>query len=434
MIGAGSDTSVYYWGTVSDPLGVFLVLEAARGLGLGLIVVAPIYMIQMAHFGPLELVLAGTALELAYFASEIPTGVVADAYSRKLSCVCGAFVMGAAWLLQGAVANVWTIMASSALLGVGWTFFSGAAVAWIAGELGEDRGSRAVVVGQQAHLGAMVVGGFAGAGLGAVRLNLPILAAGVSHVVLGGYLLAAMRETPGRHSGTTAELRTILIEGVRTVRRSTILLTILGAVFLAGMASEGLDRLWEAHLWANLHLPAIGPLSRLYWFAIISGVATALSVPALSFARRFVERESNRALAMTTIATAALVAAGSAVFGIAKGLLIAVVAYWAVRVGRNVADPAYTVWALRNSEPSVRATVLSIAEQSHSIGEIVSGPPLGLIGRLVSIPAALVASGIMQACALPLLARVAGRGADVRVELDTALPDRPGAEPLAPDL
>jgi hypothetical protein len=229
-------------------------------------------------------------------------------------------------------------------------------------------------------------------------------------------------------------MQAILRTGVRQVRRSTVLLTILGAVFLAGMASEGLDRLWEAQLWTNLHLPALGSLSRLYWFAIIGGVATALSVPALSFARRFVERESNRALAATTIATTVLIAAGSAVFGLASGLAIAMVAYWVVRVARNVADPAYTVWALRNSDPSVRATVLSIAEQSHSIGEIVSGPPLGVIGRLVSIPAALVASGVMQACALPLLVRVAGRGAEVPVGVETAaLPDRPGADPLAPD-
>jgi len=421
------------------PLGVFFILEAVRGLGLGLIVVAPIYRIEMARFGPLELVLAGTVLEVGYFISEIPTGVIADAYSRRLSCILGAFTMGAAWLLEGAVPNLWSIMAAQVVLGVGWTFFSGAAVAWIAGELGDERGASAVVRGQQGHLAAMVVGGFVGAALGTIRLNVPILMAGTSHVALGLFLIAAMRETRFRSPSeeTHAEaMRSVLTTGFRTVRRSSVLLTILGAVFLAGMASEGLDRLWEAHLWTNLHLPALGSLSRLYWFAIIGGVATALSVPALSFARRFVEHESNRTLAVTTLTTTAVIAAGSAVFGLAKVLPIAMVSYWAVRVGRNVADPAYTVWALRNSEPSVRATVLSIAEQSHSIGEIVSGPPLGLIGRLVSIPAALVASGIMQACALPLLARVAGRapaGAEP-VALDAPLPDRPGAEPLAPDL
>src|SRR5437879_9402027 len=106
----------------------------------------------MAHFGPLELVLAGTVLEVGYFVSEIPTGVIADAYSRRLSCILGAFTMGAAWLLEGALPNLWTIMAAQVVLGIGWTFFSGAAVAWIAGELGDERGAGAVVRGQQGHL------------------------------------------------------------------------------------------------------------------------------------------------------------------------------------------------------------------------------------------------------------------------------------------
>ena len=349
--------------------------------------------------------------------------------------------MGAGWLLEGAVPNLWTIMAAQAILGAGWTFFSGAAVAWVAGELGEQRAARAVVRGQQSNLAFGVVGGFAGAGLGAVRLNVPILVAGASHVALGLFLLVAMRETafvrPARETHIAA-LRNVFGGAVHTVRRSTVLLLILGAVFLAGMASEGIDRLWEAHLFLDRHLPALGPFSRLYWFAIISGVGTALSVPALSYARRWVERESDAALAATAIATATAIAGGTAIFGLAHGLALAMVAYWAVRIARNVADPAYIVWVLRNSDPSVRATVLSLEGQSHSIGEIASGPPLGIIGRLVSIPAALVASGVMQAAALPLLARATReRGPAAPAEavvVDTPLPDRPGAEPLAPEL
>lgn len=101
--------------------GVYLVLEAVRGLGLGLIVVAPIFRIEVAGFGPLELVLAGTALEIAYFVSEVPTGVVADAYSRRLSVILGALVMGGAWVMEGLWATLWPIMIAQAILGVGWS-------------------------------------------------------------------------------------------------------------------------------------------------------------------------------------------------------------------------------------------------------------------------------------------------------------------------
>lgn len=395
-----------------NPYTVSLVMEGVRGLGLGLIITAPIYRIEMAGFGPLELVLAGTALEIAYFASEVPTGVVADVYSRRLSCIIGAFVMGAGWLLEGAWASLWPIMIAQALLGSGWTFFSGASEAWIAGEVGEDRASRAIVRGQQANLISAIVGGFIGAGLATARLNSPVLAAGVSHVALGVFLLVAMPErgfVRVEHASRLAALTTTLREGTRSVRRNHVLLVIVASVFLMGAASEGLDRLWEIHLYADYTLPGLGGISRLYWFAIIGGVATGLSVLALAVARRFVERESDRALATTSVAMTALVAAGCAVFGLADSVALAIVAYWGVRIGRNVIDPTLRVWVVRHTEPSVRATVLSLQGQSHSIGEIVSGPIVGTVGRLVSIPAALVASGIIEACALPLLAREAAR-------------------------
>lgn len=389
-----------------NPRAVYYVLEGIRGLGLGLIVTAPIYRIESAGFGPLELVLAGTALEIAYFVSEVPTGVVADVYSRRLSCIIGAFVMGAGWLLEGSIASLWPIMIAQALLGSGWTFFSGASEAWIAGEIGEDGAAHAIVRGRQTHLLSLIGGGFFGAGLATIELNIPILAAGASQVALGAFLLWAMPETGferGVHKSRAAALVTTFRGGAKAIRGNRILLVLLFATFLGGAASEGLDRLWEAHLYTDYTVPALGSVSKLYWFAIIGGIATALSVGVLSISRRFVERESDRALAGTAILMTALVAAGCALFGLAPTFAVAVGAYWVVRIGRNVLEPTYMVWIVRHSDPAVRATVISMEGQSHSIGEIASGPAVGVVGRLVSIPAALVTSGVIQAFVLPLL-------------------------------
>jgi hypothetical protein len=125
------------------------------------------------------------------------------------------------------------------------------------------------------------------------------------------------------------------------------------------------------------------------------------------------------------------------VFGLAEGVGLAIAAYWVVRIGRNVIDPTLTVWIVRHSEPSVRATVISMQGQSHSIGEIIAGPTVGTVGRLISVPAALVTSGIIEACALPLLAREAVRApAEPPAEPTSieVLPQTPGSEPLATDL
>ena len=55
---------------------------------------AAVYLVREVGMTPLQLVLTGTALEVSYFLFEIPTGVVADLYSRRLSLVIAAVVSG----------------------------------------------------------------------------------------------------------------------------------------------------------------------------------------------------------------------------------------------------------------------------------------------------------------------------------------------------
>ena len=66
-------------------------------------VVTSLYLVSVLHLSPLQLVLMGTAMEASVFLCEIPTGVVADTYSRRLSLVVGYLGMGASWLLVGVI-------------------------------------------------------------------------------------------------------------------------------------------------------------------------------------------------------------------------------------------------------------------------------------------------------------------------------------------
>ncbi len=63
--------------------------------------VAPVFFVQDLDFSPLALVLAGTALEVAYFAFEIPTGIVADTYGRRISIIAGVAGLGLGFVATG---------------------------------------------------------------------------------------------------------------------------------------------------------------------------------------------------------------------------------------------------------------------------------------------------------------------------------------------
>src|SRR5947208_9137320 len=110
-------------------------------------VVMAVYLVQELHFSPLQLVLMGTAMEAAVFLFEIPTGVVADTYSRRLSLIVGYLGTGLAWLLVGVVSGPWAVIALWALWGFFYTFTSGAEQAWITDEVGMRTSARSSCAG-----------------------------------------------------------------------------------------------------------------------------------------------------------------------------------------------------------------------------------------------------------------------------------------------
>ena len=102
-----------------------------------MVTVFMVYQVEVVRLDPLQLVLVGTALEVSAFIFEVPTGIVADTYSRRLSVVVGYFITGLGFLLMGLVPTFLALVAASFLWGVGWTFVSGAHQAWLADEIGE---------------------------------------------------------------------------------------------------------------------------------------------------------------------------------------------------------------------------------------------------------------------------------------------------------
>ena len=86
------------------PEPAYWILAGGRGLCLSMISTASmVYQIHRVGLNPLQLVLVGTTLELSVFLFEVPTGVVADVYSRRLSIIIGMFLIGLGFIVQGSL-------------------------------------------------------------------------------------------------------------------------------------------------------------------------------------------------------------------------------------------------------------------------------------------------------------------------------------------
>jgi MFS transporter, DHA3 family, tetracycline resistance protein len=58
-----------------------------------------IYQATVVGLSPLQLVLVGTLMETVCFVAQVPTGVIADLVSRRLSVIIGYLLMGAGLLV-----------------------------------------------------------------------------------------------------------------------------------------------------------------------------------------------------------------------------------------------------------------------------------------------------------------------------------------------
>ncbi len=390
---------------------VYLLLNAVTALARSMIfTVAAAYYVTVVGLNPFQLVLVGTVLMVVILLSEIPTGVVADVYSRRLSIIVGIFLIGLGFAIEGAIPHFAAVLASQLIWGVGHTFTSGASEAWIADELGEQRLGQVYVRGAQAsQLGALIAIGVS-VGLATIRLNVPIVGAGLLLIALGVVLLLIMPErgftpTPRENRSNWHMAHQTFQDALGLVRRRPVLLTILGIAFFFGMASETFDRLWEVHFLHNFQFPDLGRLEPVVWFGIINAGALLLTIAVAVIVRRRLDTNTHIGAVRALLVINALLMASVIAFGLAGNFAIALTAYWAAYLLRRTDGPIFTAWINQSLEPQVRATVLSIHGQVDAIGQIAGGPLFGLIATLTSTRTAMVAAGCVLAPALLLYLR-----------------------------
>jgi len=390
---------------------VFLLIEAVTSLLFGMIfTISSLYQVSTANLSALQLVLVGTVLELSIFVFEVPTGVVADLVSRRLSVIIGFFLIGAGFILEGALPIFWTILLAQILWGVGYTFTSGATQAWITDEIREDAAGPIFLRASQISGLAGLLGIPLGVVLGRSQINLPLLIGGSLFAGLAVFLILFMPEdgftpTPqGEHNTWQSMLHT-LRGGLAMVRRRPALWNILLIGLFFGLYSEGYDRLWVKHLTDNLLTLGGIQVEPVVLLGAINAGGTLLAIAATELVRRRLDTTNPNAIARMMMAASALMVAGLIAFAQARSLVLAIGMIWLIDVFRSINSPLYTTWVNQRLDPQVRATVLSMSSQVDAIGQITSGPALGMVGSLVSVRAAITASGLLLAPILGLFVR-----------------------------
>ena len=387
---------------------LFLFFSAVQAFALTTVfTINLVYQVKQVGLNPLQLVLVGTTLELTAFLMEIPTGVVADVYSRRLSVILGFFLLGCGFIVEGSFPIFEALLLSQVIMGLGYTFLSGATSAWIVDEIGQERAGaaflRAAQVAQLASFSAI----FVSVALASVSLQLAIIAGGLLLLLLSAVLAAVMPEAgfQGRTADERESWKTLFATfraGAALIRRRHILLLIMLATVIHGAFSEGFDRLWTAHLLGAFQLPPLGQFDEILWFGIISAVSIPLTLAATEVLRRRLDLTDSRRVARALIGVYAALIGSVLVFVLAERFALVLLGLWLTGAARAIRNPLMEAWVNQHTESDVRATVLSIQGQADAFGQIAGGPLVGAVGLLSSVRLAISLSALLLLPILPL--------------------------------
>ena len=400
-----------------DAYKLYIGLQFFNSLFFGMIfVVASYYEATIAGLSGLQLVLVGTTVELTILLFEVPTGVVADAYSRRLSIIVGYFIMGLAFMVEGSFPAFVPILLAQILWGIGYTFTSGATQAWLSDEIGEENANRAFLRANQFELAGALVGMLIAIPLGNIAVNLPIITGGIMVAMIAVALTLFMPEhgfkpTRPEDRNTWQHMGDIFKKGLNTVRARPTLLAILGVGLVYGLYSEGWDRLWVKYLVDHFTLPSVFGMNEVAFFGLLRAGGMVLSILAARIVEKRLDANHAPSVARYMLVITVLLSAAILTFAFSPALVISILAVWLVSITRNVMEPLYNAWVNQRLDSDTRATVISMSGQVDAIGQVASGPIAGLIS-LWSIRAAITGASLLLLPALPLIVRTNSHSAN----------------------
>lgn len=387
-----------------------------------------------------EAFVANAAFTAGMVLFEVPTGVVADAAGRRIS-----FILGAATLLVTTLAylalwsyeaGIWWWILVSALIGLGFTFFSGATEAWLVDALdatGYDKPIETVFGRGQTTAGAAtLIGTISGGFLGSINLGVPYA---VRSLLLIFVIIAAYRAMhdigyePHREGSIRDQVSEILRASIKHgFRNPPVRMFLLAAPFSFGIG------IWVFYAFQPYLLELFGDPNATYLAGIAAAVfalAQMVGGSTVGLVRRWFKSRTSVLLGSIVVGSVALLGVGAAEFfaipigfWVAIGLLTLTALLWAL------AGPMQQAYLNAIIPSQQRATVLSLVSLTGSAGGVVSQPLLGRVADIYSLGTGYLVAGVLYIAQLPFILKI--RAMDLPADhTSMTIEPEPGEIPLS---
>jgi MFS family permease len=363
---------------------------------------------------------------------EVPTGIVADTIGRRASYLAGTVTLAASTILYVLLwqieAPFWEWAIVSILLGLGFTFFSGAVEAWLVDALtatGFDGDLETVFGRGQMVTGAAMLSGSVGGGFIAeqVSLGAPFVARGAILAVMFVVAFRMMHDvgfTPEKGGRPLAEMRKIASASIEYGWRvPAVKWLMVEALFTGGVGIYAFYALqpYLLELYGDPQAYQIAGLVA----AIVAG-AQILGGIAAPRIRRLFHRRTSALIATAILSTFTLV-----LIGLVDSFagVIALTCVWGLLFAATM--PIRQTYINGMIPSRQRASILSFDSMMSSSGGVWAQPVLGRAADAWGYGTSYVISAGISALAVPCL--ILSRRQDAPADTVEITEAEPAAQP-----
>jgi multidrug resistance protein len=398
-------------GPLLDSEILFIVCTSTMLVMLGQGIVGPILPLYAKSFGVSA---AAIGLTLSVFAAarmifNIPSGILADRWGRKVLLVGGPVIAGAGNLLSGTAPNFELLLVWRFLAGVGSAIYMTGAIIVVTDIATNENRGRMMALNQSALLLGVTVGPAIGGVLAEVAgLRAPFWAVGVATLAAAVWNLLRVpetRPTPEAAAATVARETAKRPAGASPVRTIAILLSldflliglVNAAVFFGRAGRSTLLPLFGDEQ-VGLGAGAIGAV-----FALMAFLNLVLTVPAGSLIDRFGAKAA-------ILPSAALSLGAYLLFIPAESAGWYVLAACALGVSSGILGPAPAAYAAEIAPPGKRGAFMGLFRTVGDVGFVIGPPLVGFIIDRSGFSWALATIGVLLFAPALAFALFGGRG------------------------
>jgi DHA3 family tetracycline resistance protein-like MFS transporter len=363
---------------MQDKIKIYCIIQFLTSFAFGAII--PVYVLYYRHFdlNLFQIALVAAVFEASILIFEMPTGLIADVYGRKISVILSALTLFISGLIFINFPNLYGFIIAEVIMGLGETLKSGALEAWVVDSLkhqGKDQNVKyAFSEGKRFYSGGRLLGFVGGGYLGSLNIIYIWHPFVIVFLITFLFLIFFMKEEYELKKLPSApiikRIKDTIRQSLKVIKTERIIYALLILAFFFEFSLETISQFWQVHFSENLLIKT----QYFGWILAISSILVILFVNRITKLYENLKKETTLLI---------MIKAG---FGLSLLLvaltynpLIAIIFFIIIQTLEGFSGPIFLDIFNKYIPSEQRATLLSFKSLTGSSGEVLSGLCIGVI-------------------------------------------------------